>query len=171
MRLRHAGVALALTVLVGLAGCGGDDEDPGGGTAATGDGSVVPTTEPTDDSGTPDDEGFCAEVEQIRDRLENLDSLPDAPDPEAAIGAIEESIDALRSVDPPAEIAEDWSTVTEAFEGTATGLRDLDLSDPEVLAQQLEDLAARMEQQSAEIEEAGTRIDQYLSDECGIVLD
>jgi hypothetical protein len=80
-------------------------------------------------------------------------------------------VEALRSVEPPAEIAEEWSTVTEAFDDAVTSLRDLDTSDPEVLARQLEDLGDQMEQQSNAIEEAGTRIDQYLNDECGITFD
>jgi hypothetical protein len=48
---------------------------------------------------------------------------------------------------------------------------ELDLSDPESAAQQLEDLSTQLEQDAAEVEEAGDRVDEYLSEECGINLD
>jgi hypothetical protein len=171
--LQRAGAGIALIVIM-LAGCGGDSDDPGA--SGTGDDAQTsaPTTVPPEGTAT-DGDGFCAEVEGIRDRLENFDSLPDAADPEAAIETVietmENSVDALRSVDPPAEIAEDWSTLTEAFDDVVTDLRNLDTSDPGALPQQLEDLSNRMEQRSTAIEGAGTRIDAYLKDECGIVLE
>jgi hypothetical protein len=170
--MRRIGAGTAVIVLM-LAGCGDGGDDPGASATEADAQTSAPAVEPSEETPTEaaDDDGFCAEVEGIRDRLENLDSLPDAADPDAAIETIEESADALRSVDPPAEIADDWSTLTEAFGGVATALRDLDTSDPEALAQQLEDLADEMEQQSTAIDEAGTRIDQYLSDECGITFD
>jgi hypothetical protein len=162
--LQRTGAAAALMVVM-LAGCGGGDDDPAAEPSA-------PTAVPTEDTSTDAANGdFCAEVEDIRSQLENVDSLPEMTDPAEAAQTIEESVDALRSVDPPAEIAEDWATVTDAFQSVVTGLRDLDVSDPEALAQQLEDLVDQMEQQSAAIDEAGTNIDQYLSEECGITFD
>ena len=162
--LQRTGAAAALMVVM-LAGCEGGDDDPAAETSA-------PTAVPTEDTPTDAANGdFCAEVEDIRSQLENVDSLPEMTDPAEAAQTIEESVDALRSVDPPAEIAEDWATVTDAFQSVVTGLRDLDVSDPEALAQQLEDLAGQMDQQSAAIDEAGTNIDQYLSEECGITFD
>jgi hypothetical protein len=163
--LERAGAAAALMVVM-LAGCGGGgDDDPAAETSA-------PTAVSTEDTATDAASGdFCAEVEDIRSQLENLDGLPDMTDPAEAVQTLEESVDALRSVDPPAEIAEDWATVTDAFQSVVTGLRDLDVSDPEALTQQLEDLVDQMEQQSAAIDEAGTNIDQYLGEECGITFD
>lgn len=163
--LKRAGAAAALMVVM-LAGCGGGgDDDPAAETSA-------PTAVSTEDTSTDAASGdFCAEVEDIKSQLENLNSLPDMSDPAEAVQTLEEAVDALRSVDPPAEIAEDWATVTDAFQSVVTGLRDLDVSDPEALTRQLEDLVDQMEQQSAAIDEAGTNIDQYLSEECGITFD
>lgn len=162
--LERAGAAAALMVVM-LAGCGGGDDDPAAETSA-------PTAVPTEDTSTDAANGdFCAEVEDIKSQLENLNSLPDMSDPAEAVQTLEEAVDALRSVDPPAEIAEDWATVTDAFQSVVTGLRDLDVSDSEALARQLEDLVDQMEQQSAAIDEAGTNIDQYVSEECGITFD
>lgn len=160
----RAGVGVMLAVVL-LTGCGGDDEPGAAGSEAT------PTLEPTEDTSTATAEDFCADIETVKDRLENLENIPDVADPQAAVDTLEESVDALRSVDPPAEIAEDWSTVVGAFEDITTSLRNLDTGDPAALAEQLEDLSAQMEKQSAAIEEAGTRIDQYLNDECGITID
>jgi hypothetical protein len=164
--LERAGAAATLMVVM-LAGCAGGDDDTGASGAET-SATAVPTEDRSTDAANGD---FCAKVEDIRSQLENLDGLPDMTDPAEAAQTIEESVDALRSVDPPAEIAEDWATVTDAFQSVVTGLRDLDIGDPEALAQQLEDLAGQMEEQSAAIDDAGTNIDQYLSEECGITFD
>jgi len=164
----RTGAGTVLVVLT-LAGCGGDDEpSTAGSEPVTNAATAAPSPQET---ATGDAEGFCAEVEEIRERVENLETLPEVDDPESAAQAIEDSVDALRSVDPPDEIATDWKTVTDAFDSVVTDLRALDTSDPEVLVDQLEQLGARMEQQSAAIEEAGSRIDEYLAAECGISFD
>ena len=173
--LRRAGAGLALVVVV-LGGCGGGDDDPGVGSdpAATGDSSAVPTAEPsadaTDDSGGSGGD-FCSDIEAAGEELQEISEDPDLTDPETALGATEETLETLQSIDPPAEIADDWSLVVSYIEGVADGLRDLDATDPAGMVQQLEELGAELEQQFAAFEEAGTRIDQYLRDECGITVE
>jgi hypothetical protein len=171
--LQRAGAGLAL-IVISLAGCGGDDEGSTAGSAATDTSAASPTAEPSEESpsaDTGDDEGFCAEVEAAGDELENLGADADFTDVEDAANALRESRDTLQSVDPPAEIAEDWSTVISYFDTAVTGSENLDLSDPAELEQQLDDLTTLLEEGSTELEEAGTRIDAYLKDECGIVLE
>jgi hypothetical protein len=171
--LRRAGVGLAL-IVVALAGCGGDDDGQTAGSAAADTGAAAPTTEPSDDSpaaATGDDEGFCAEVEAAGDELQSLGQGPDFTDVEDAANALRQSRDTLQSIEPPAEIADDWSTVISYFDAAVTSFEDLDFSDPVKLEQQLEELTTVLEQGSADLEKAGTRIDAYLKDECGIVLD
>ena len=169
--LRRAGAALTLIVFL-LSGCGGDDQDPDAGTdsAATEDGSAVPTTGPTADSPTGAD-GFCAEIEAAYEAVSDLDENPDLADPRAELDRVSESLDALRSVDPPGEIAEDWATVVSYLDDLERGLEGLDASTPDELIQQLEDLGDQLEADSAELEAAGTRIESHVRDECGVVLD
>jgi hypothetical protein len=169
--LRRAGIGLAL-IVVAMAGCGGDEGQTAGSTAA--DAGAAPTTEPSDNSltaATGDDEKFCAEVEAAGEELQSFAHGPDFTDVDDAANALRQSRDTLQSIEPPAEIADEWSTVISYFDAAVTSFDDLDFSDPVKLEQQLEELTTLLEQGSADLEEAGTRIDAYLKDECGIVLD
>jgi hypothetical protein len=171
--LRRAGAGLALVVVV-LGGCaGGDDPGAGADPAVTGD-SSGPTAEQsadaTDDSGGNDGD-FCSEIAAAGEELQDISEDPDLTDPETALGATEETLETLRSIDPPAEIADDWNLVVSYIEAVADSLRDLDATDPAGMVQQLEELGAELEQQFADFDEAGTRIDQYLRDECGITVE
>jgi hypothetical protein len=77
----------------------------------------------------------------------------------------------MREVDAPTEIADDWEAIVSATESIVDAVDELDLSDPASAAQQLEDLSAQLEEDAEAIEEAGDRVDDYLSAECGITLD
>jgi hypothetical protein len=170
--LRRAGAGLAVIVVV-LGGCGGGgDDDPAAGSdpAVTGESSAVPSAEPSADA-TDDGGDFCSEIEAAGEELQEIAEGPDLTDPEAALGATEETLDTLRSIDPPAEIADDWNLVVSYIEAVGDGLRNLDATDPAAMVQQLEELGAELEQQFATFDEAGARIDEYLRDECGITVD
>jgi hypothetical protein len=174
--LKRAGLLLAMTVVL-LAGCGGDDEAATGDDAAATNGSTsAPTVEPSPEVATEaGDSEFCAQIEEVDEAMSNLEAGPDLTDPEAALTAMDESLAAIRSVDPPAEIAEDWSTITSFFDSFTNGMSDalaqLEAGgDPASVGQELENLMADLEAQSAAMEEAGSRIDAYVLDECGLVL-
>ena len=149
--LRRAGAGLAVLVVV-LGGCGGGDDDAGAGSdpAVTGDSSAVPSAEPSADA-TDDGGDFCSEIEAAGEELQEIAEGPDLTDPEAALGATEETLDTLRSIDPPAEIADDWNLVVSYIEAVGDGLRNLDATDPAAMVQQLEELGAELEQQFAPI--------------------
>jgi hypothetical protein len=173
--LKRAGAGLALIVVLG--GCGGDgDDDPGAGSdpANTADSTAAPTAEPSPDAsdGSGGSGGdFCSQIEAAGEELQKIAEGPDLTDPEAALGATEETLDTLRSIHPPDEIAEDWDLVVSYIEAVADGLRDLDATDPVAMIQQLEELGAELERQFAAFEGAGTGIDDYLRDECGVTVE
>jgi hypothetical protein len=168
--LKGMGVVLALTVAV-LSGCGGDDDNAGAGAdpAATGGNSAAPT-EPSEDSPTGV-EAFCADIEAAGEALRDVTEDPEITDPQAALDTVQESLDVLRTVDPPDQIAADWATVESYLDAVATGLEGLDANDPAELVEQLEDLGNQLDDESAELEAAGARIEAYVNDECGVVLE
>jgi hypothetical protein len=169
--LQRAGVVLALSVSL-LAGCGDDDSDASGSDASPGEVGESPesdsTSEPTGDE-TAD--SFCDEVQAAEDALTDATENLDVTDPEGAVAALDEAVEAMREVDAPTEIADDWEAIVSATESIVDAVDELDLSDPASAAQQLEDLSAQLEEDAEAIEEAGDRVDDYLSAECGITLD
>ena len=166
--LQRAGVVLVLSVSL-LAGCGGDDDSDASGSDAS-PGAVDESPE-SDSPGEPTADGFCEEIQAAEDKLTDATENLDVTDPAGAADALDEAVAAMREVDPPAEIAEDWEAIVSFTESMLAAVDELDLSDPESAAQQLEDLSTQLEQDAAEVEEAGDRVDEYLSEECGITLD
>jgi hypothetical protein len=91
---------------------------------------------------------FCDQAESLNERFNEIED----PTSEQFAAAL----DAIREVDPPAEIADDWNTLVSALDG----LENIDLENP--------DPAALAELESAGMQEASDRIDTYMSEECGI---
>lgn len=160
--LQRAGVVLALGVLT-LSGCGGDDEPGASDAESTPDAtSAAPTAEATD--GTPAD--FCAEVEAARDQLDSVVDAETLVDPSAALDVVDGALETMRSIDPPAEIAEDWEAVRSFTDEMISSLDEIDVTDPVAL----EELGRELEQNAEALEAAADRVDRYIEDECGITL-
>lgn len=136
-------VVTAFLAMVVLAACG--DDDGGGGDAAS----------------------FCADAKGFDERFQNLEGEGDVPD----ASQMGELVDALKSVDPPSEIEDDWNKLTEGLEEFAQILEDVDPEDPtSFLNLDPEDLE-KLESFGAEFEEAGTNVETFLQEECGIDTD
>ncbi len=137
--MRRTLIALAAAGLLVAGGCSDSDSgDPTGDeeSADNGDG---------ESSGGGDSEDFCADFQALDDRF--------SADPEASE---EEVIEALESLDPPEEIADDFATMIEVSRSTS----NVDQSDPEAMA----DAQAELEGAT----EAQTRVFTYLDEECGV---
>jgi hypothetical protein len=131
--MRRTIIGLILAGALALAGCS-DSEGDVGGDAVGG-------------SGSSDD--FCSNFEELDQRFDE--------DPEAAADTVA-VVDALDELDPPDEIADDYTTVIDV----GRRLADLDPDDPAAVeeAQQLSEEAAA----------AQGRVSDFLSTECGIDL-
>ena len=126
MRRTLVGLAAAGALLV--AGCGGDDDDSGT-TAGGGDG---------------DTEDFCEQFLAYDEEFSENDEASE-----------EEVIDAIRSLDPPEEIRQDFDTLLDGLDELAS----IDTSDPEA--------AAGLQEQMAEYTRASQNIQQFVDRECG----
>ena len=170
--LQRAGVVLALSVSL-LAGCGGDDDsDASGSDASPGEVGESPESgSPSEPTGDETAESFCEEVQAAEDALTDATENLDVTDPDGAVAALDDAVEAMREVDAPAEIADEWEAIVSSTESMLDAVDELDLSDPESAAQQLEDLSTQLEEDAEALEEAGDRVDEYLSEECGITLD
>jgi hypothetical protein len=85
---------------------------------------------------------FCAEYADYQDRFRGGASYADV-------------LEALRAIDPPAEIADDFSALARAVEAMTT----VDTSDPAAVA-------AFQEGTSTAAQEANTHILEYVASEC-----
>ena len=113
-------------LLVGLAACGDDDDDTA--------------------SGGGDD--FCDQADSLNETFDSID------DPTSE--QFSEALDRIRSMDPPAEIADDWDQLVSALDG----LEDIDLENPDPEALAAFDTEA--------MQEASDRVDEYMAEECGL---
>ena len=169
--LQRAAVVLALSLSL-LAGCGGDDDsDASGSDASPGEVGGSPESSPSEPTGDETADSFCDEVQAAEDALTEATENLDVTDPEGAVAALDEAVKAMREVDAPAEIADEWEAIVSSTESILDAVDELNLSDPDSAAQQLEDLSAQLEEDAEALEQAGDRVDEYLSEECGITLD
>jgi hypothetical protein len=91
---------------------------------------------------------FCDQAESLNESFEQVDDTTNEQ--------FAEALDRIRSMDPPEAIADDWNRLVEGLEG----LEDIDPENPDPEA-----LAAF---DSEEMQAAGDRVDEYMSEECGI---
>jgi hypothetical protein len=157
--LLRCGVLPAVTALALLAGCSGsEDEQPAATSEQT---SAAATTTEAEESA---DSEFCAEATTIQERITG--SADAAGDPSQLVQVFREAAQQIRAIEPPQELAQDWSALAEGAEQFATTLQDVDFSDPNALAT-LQERLAPLEQ---ELTAASTNVQNYLVEECGMVV-
>ena len=106
--------------------------------------------------GDDDDSAGGSFCDQARSVEERFDEIQDPTTEE--FGA---ALDAIRDMDPPAEIADDWNTMVSALDV----FNDIDLENPDPNA------LAEFEAEAAEMEAASERVSTYMQEECGFALD
>jgi hypothetical protein len=128
--------ALVAAGVLLLGACGGDDDD-------------AKSTDKKDDSsaeavngGNGADSGFCKDVVTL---LTSTDT-----------GSPEKAITAAKKLDPPAELADDWSTWIDGIESMSTTSPSFDPNDPE-LSGKYQDMYA-----------ATQKVFEYIQKECGM---
>ena len=98
-----------------------------------------------DDGGDGDSASFCDGVENPVGGLTDPNADP------------QETVDAMRDLDPPSEIADDWDRLVDALD-TIASLSPEDAASEDAL-EALSD---------PEVAEAGENVNAYLQDECGL---
>lgn len=158
--MRRTVFGLAAAAALALAACGGDDgdssSDEGDETTETTEGSE--TTEAAAGDGgsgspsSPEAERFCEEFEELTEQ-----GTDESADPEALI-------DSMSAIEPPPEIAEDFELTIEGARLQAQMQAQMaegdEEPDPEAMAQ--------FQERSQDYTEANGRVQQYVTDECGL---
>ena len=160
LTLCRTGLAGAAAVVL-LTACSGNDStsasSPSSSSAAA---STSASSAPSSGSGGASDSEFCTQAASLQDTL----SAPDLNDPASAGPAIANAASQVRAIDPPPEIADDWTSLADGLDKLSQILTNTNLNDP---AQ-----ATAAQQQIAQLEtdlgDASTNVSNYLSSQCGI---
>jgi len=167
-------LVLSLVAVLALAatGCGSSDDDSSStGTAvastqASGDGggSATTTEDASDDSGGGSGDDFCERLTKIGEDLQNQGN--NMSDPQKMGEYSKQVADALRSADPPAEIKDEWATLTDLFDTLASVMANVDINDPSSLTEIQDDLQ-EFQGKAQELSAATQALSQYAADNCG----
>ena len=161
---RAAAVAAAVVL---LSACGGSDGD---GDAASSSGSpsssAAETSESAAASEAPEgDSEFCTQSQELLDDLGS--AFSDQSDPTSVETAFSQAAEGFRSVEPPAEIEQDWTTLADGLDEYAAAFAELDQADPESVSA----FQQRTTSLQGELTGAATSVETYLNEECGIDTD
>jgi hypothetical protein len=155
-------VAAAAAAAVLLTACGGGD---GGDDAASSSSAASSSEAPesSESSEAPEaDSEFCQEAADIPERVGS--SFTEASDPAALTESLQNAAGEIRAIEPPDEIAEDWTNLADGLDQAATALDGVDLNDPEAAAQ----VQADLQELQGQLQTSGTNVEAYLRDQCGI---
>ena len=137
--MRRTLMSLAACGVLAVAGCSDSDNDTGSDDASTaGSGS---------ESGGGSVEDFCTEFNALNEQFSDAEAAED----DAAV------LDALRSLDPPDEIRDDFALIVEATEAFS----EVDPEDTDAL----DDVQTEFEDRGAV--EASGKVETFITDNCG----
>lgn len=144
-----------------LSACGGSDEDSSATASASATASSEPSSSASETSAPSAGSEFCTKAGSIQQRVASgfTQSNPAELGPLLQEGAAE-----VREIEPPAEIASDWTALAGALEQIAAAFTDVDVTDP--AAQQ--ELGRKIAELQGPLSTASTNVENYLRDECGL---
>ena len=158
---RAAAVAAAALL---LSACSGDEGSSASPTSSASSSASSSAAETPESEAPQQDSEFCTEAQQL---LDDLGSAFADQDPASVETAFQQAAEGFRSVEPPAEIATDWTTMGDGLEGYAAAYAELDQSDPESVTA----FQQRTTSLQGELTGSATRVETYLNEECGIDTD
>ncbi len=159
LTLFSRGLAVSAAAVL-LTACGGDDGGDDAAESSAPTTSAAPSSEPEE---APEaDSEFCTQSRELLDGLGA--AFTDPSDPTSVEGTFEE---AFRSVEPPAEIEDDWAALGDGLQEYAAALAELDETDPESVAA----FQQRTSSLQGELTTAATNVESYLNEQCGIDTD
>ena len=150
---------IAAAALVLLTACSGDS---GGNDAASSASQETSSSAPETSAAPEADSEFCTQAQALVTTLEA--AFTNQSDPTSLTEQFQQTAAAMRGIEPPQEIADDWTTLAEGLDQYAAAFAQLDVDDPAS--------ASTFQQQTAplqaELTTAGTNVENYLTNQCGI---
>ena len=163
LSLAPRAAALAAAAVL-LSACSGEE---GGGSASSSSASssAAETSEPAESEAPEGGSEFCTQSQQLLDDLGS--AFSEQTDPASVETAFQQAAEGFRSVEPPSEIEQDWTTLGDGLEEYATAFAELDETDPQSVAE----FQQRTSSLQGELTGAATNVETYLNEECGIDTD
>lgn len=159
------GFAVAAALLV--AGCGGGTTKSAASstTAASSTPPAVSTSSAVATGAALADTPFCQQLSTSMAELEPS-FTGGASDPAQLGAAIKKEAELVRKIQPPAEIATDWKTLSTALDAIAANYGKLDPHNPASATALLQQNATQV----GALEAAAAHLGTYLSTKCGIAV-
>jgi hypothetical protein len=153
----RSGLAAAAAVVL-LTGCGGSDNKSASSTTASRS-STAESSAPAGDS------EFCTQAAAALQDVEPAFGAS-GDDPSALASALQDAADKVRTIQPPAAIADQWTALADGIEQFAQAFAGANPNDPAA--------AASLEKRSSEIigslTAAATKVQTYLAAKCGLAV-
>ena len=152
----RGGLVTAAALLLTACGGSGKTDDAAAGSSAASSSSAG--------SSAPEaDSAFCTRAQAM---IKALDSAfnDQSTDQSSLADQFQQTADAVRSVDPPAEIADDWETIASGLEQFGSAFAKYDPTDPAAASS----FAQQSQKLQTEFAGAGANVEKYLSEQCGI---
>ncbi|MBE7698728.1 hypothetical protein H9623_00200 [Oerskovia sp. Sa1BUA8] len=111
------------------------------------------------------DTSFCAEVEAAWAAANTAQVSMSVDHPRTLVTGFENARVALTSVEPPADVAADWKTVTSYVSTAATALAKADSDSPKEIVKALDDAGKDLDTDA--MTAASARVTEYLDTTCG----
>ena len=159
MRRTLPGFRSGLTVaaaLVLLTACSGSKDDTSASSSSTTSSSATETTAAAAGS------EFCTQAATIASSVGS--AVSDQSDPASIKQALDMAVAKIRGIDPPSEIASDWTALADGVEQLATAFANVDFTDQAAVAS-FQQTASGLE---AQLSGASTNVQNYLKDKCGL---
>ncbi|WP_139316057.1 hypothetical protein [Cellulosimicrobium sp. CUA-896] len=183
MRIRNTisttttALATSALLVLGLAACGADGGETDDAAAEETTSTEAAEQSPAEEDSAEveaegaEDEGaqdgatdVCAATDTLEQLSTEMTSI-DQDDPQAAIDTFEQLTTTLEDVEPPAEIADDWTTMATTFRSVTDGLSSAleDPSNPDAMSK-VSDAMSAMTDES--FQQAGQSVGAYTTANC-----
>ena len=156
-----AGLSAAVVLLSGCSGSAEESSASPSTSSSSGAPASSSSAAASSSSSSAEIAAFCAQAGSLQDQLNATVATAD-DDPTQLAPALQRWADEYAAVDPPQEIAADWSTLVDGIQQLATAAQGIDFTDP-TAAQQLQDSVGGLEDQ---ITTATTNVSAYATANC-----
>lgn len=154
LRLCRTGLSAA-AALVLLTACGGSGDEKSDSAA-----SSAPTTSASETSADAAGSQFCTEAAAVQQRIGA--TFSGGSDPASLPKVLQEAATQIRAIEPPAELADDWTSFADGIEEIAKAAQ-VDFNDQAAVATFQQQVGQLQQKYGA----AFTDVQKYLTDQCG----
>lgn len=155
LAVHRTGLSVA-AALVLLTACSGSDKQSSASSPGRSSSSASETSAQASGS------EFCTKAAAVESSVSS--AVTDKSDPAAIQQALQAAVTEIRGIEPPSEIASDWSALADGIEQLATAFGNVDFNDQAAVAS-FQQTANNLETQ---LSGASANVEHYLTEKCGL---